>query len=99
MPFATMPPPEVEAMAQGVMSGSNLAFVPVAIAGAPTIYVCIDRSAGDPVAAWFADHDWIDEPVQRAFVELVRRGSRVLDLGCHLGTFSLAASALGADVL
>jgi FkbM family methyltransferase len=94
-----MPSPEVEAMAQGVMSGSGLAFVPVAIAGAPTVHVCIDRAAGDPVAAWFADHDWIDEPVQRAFLELIRRGSRVLDLGCHLGTFSLAASALGADVL
>jgi len=86
-------------MAQGVLSGSRLAFVPVAIAGAPTVHVCIDRSADDPVAAWFADHDWIDEPVQRAFLELVRPGSRVLDLGCHLGTFSLAASALGADVL
>ena len=86
-------------MAQGVMSGSSLAFVPVAIAGAPTVHVCIDRSADDPVAAWFAYHDWIDEPVQRAFLELVRRDSRVLDLGCHLGTFSLAASALGAEVL
>ena len=86
-------------MAQGVMSGSGLTFVPVAITGTPTVHVCIDRSAGDPVAAWFIDHDWIDEPVQRAFLELVRPGIRVLDLGCHLGTFSLAASALGADVL
>jgi FkbM family methyltransferase len=86
-------------MAQGVVSGSSLAFVPVAIAGAPTVHVCIDRAADDPVAAWFADHDWIDEPVQRAFLELVSAGSRVLDLGCHLGTFSLAASAFGADVV
>ncbi len=86
-------------MAESPASGGDLAFVPVAVAGAPTVQVCIDTTAADPVAAWFADHDWIDEPVQRAFLELVRPGSRVLDLGCHLGTFSLAAAAVGACVL
>jgi FkbM family methyltransferase len=74
-------------------------FTAVSVAGAPAVTFCVDPSAGDPVAAWFLDHDWIDEPVQRAFVGLVEDGMRVLDLGCHLGTFSLPAAALGASVL
>jgi FkbM family methyltransferase len=74
-------------------------YLPVSVAGAPTVEICIDPAAGDLVARWFMDHDWIDEPVQRAFLTLVTPGCRVLDLGCHLGTFSLAASALGAEVV
>ena len=69
------------------------------MAGGPAVLFCVDPSAGDPVASWFLDHDSIDEPVQRAFSGLVEPGTRVLDLGSHLGTFSLAAAALGASVL
>ena len=69
------------------------------MAGGPAVLFCVDPSAGDPVASWFLDHDAIDEPVQRAFSGLVEPGMRVLDLGSHLGTFSLAAAALGASVL
>lgn len=74
-------------------------FVRVAVAGSPPVEFCVDRTPGDPVARWFLDHGWIDEPVQRAFLQFVRRGSRVIDLGCHLGTFSLSAAGLGAEVL
>ena len=73
--------------------------MPVSVAGRPTVQVCIDPAAGDAVAGWFTDHDWIDEPVQRAFLDCVRPGHRVLDLGSHLGLFSLSASTLGASVL
>ena len=69
------------------------------MAGGPAVLFCVDPNAGDPVASWFLDHDSIDEPVQRAFSGLVEPGMRVLDLGSHLGTFSLAAAALGASVL
>jgi FkbM family methyltransferase len=82
-----------------VADDRGVTFVPVAVADAPSVQFCIDRDADDPVAAWFADHDRIDEPVQRAFLELIRPGARVLDLGCHLGTFALAACALGAEVV
>lgn len=75
------------------------ALTRVSVAGAPAVSFCVDPTAGDPVAAWFLAHDWIDEPVQRAFLGLVQPGMRVLDLGCHLGTFSLPAAALGAQVL
>jgi FkbM family methyltransferase len=74
-------------------------FVAVAVAGSPPVEFCVNPAAGDAVARWFLEHGWIDEPVQRAFLQLVGRGSRVVDLGCHLGTFSLAAAGLGAEVL
>jgi FkbM family methyltransferase len=74
-------------------------FVRVAVAGSPPVEFCVDRTPGDPVARWFLDHGWIDEPVQRAFLQFVRPGARVVDLGCHLGTFSLSAAGLGAEVL
>ena len=74
-------------------------FTEVSVAGAPPTLFCIDPQAGDPVAAWYLDHDWIDEPVQRAFLGLIAPGMRVIDLGSHLGTFSLPAAALGAAVL
>lgn len=74
-------------------------FTEVSVAGAPPVQFCVDPAAGDPVADWFLAHDWIDEPVQRAFVGLIQPGMRVLDLGCHLGTFSLPAAVLGASVL
>jgi FkbM family methyltransferase len=77
----------------------ELVFTEVSVAGAPPAFFCLDPGAGDPVAAWFLDHGWIDEPVQRAFLEFVAPGMRVLDLGAHLGTFSLPAAALGASVL
>jgi FkbM family methyltransferase len=74
-------------------------FTEVSVAGAPPVSFCVDPSAGDPVAAWFLEQDWIDEPVQRVFVGLVEPGMRVLDLGSHLGTFALPAAAMGAEVL
>ena len=81
------------------MTQQILAFTRASVAGRDEVEFCIDPDAGDPVAAWFLEHTWIDEPVQRAFLGLIEEGSRVLDLGCHLGTFSLPAAALGAEVI
>jgi FkbM family methyltransferase len=74
-------------------------FTELSVAGAPPVLFCVDPGAGDPVANWALLHDWIDEPVQRAFLGLIEPEMRVLDLGCHLGTFALPAAALGASVL
>jgi FkbM family methyltransferase len=78
---------------------SRLVFTDVRVAASPRVEFCLDPEAGDPVADWLIAHGWIDEPVMRAFQSLVTPGARVLDLGCHLGTFSLPAAALGAQVI
>lgn len=74
-------------------------FTEVSVAGAPPVFFCVDPPAGGAVGAWFLEHDWIDEPVQRVFLGLIEPGLRVLDLGSHLGTFALPAARLGAHVL
>jgi FkbM family methyltransferase len=81
------------------MATPRYAFPSVSVAGRPPVALCIDLDAGDEVAPWLLEHDWIDEPVQRAFLDQVRPGMRVVDLGCHLGVFSLPAAAAGAEVL
>ena len=81
------------------MEPSRLAYNFVRVAGSPAVEFCLDPVAGDGVAAWLLDHDWIDEPVMRAFLGCITPGARVIDLGCHLGTFSLPAAALGAEVI
>jgi len=78
---------------------SGCEFVTVSVAGSPEVELCVRPAAGDPVVAWLLDHHWIDEPVQRAFLGLISPGARVVDLGCHLGVFSLSAAGLGAEVL
>ncbi len=82
----------------GVME-SQLEFARVTVAGGPAVEFCVDPQANDPVVPWLLEHDWIDEPVMRAFQSLVTPGARVLDLGSHLGLFSLPAAALGAEVI
>jgi FkbM family methyltransferase len=81
------------------MDPSRLAFNHVAVAGTPPVEFCLDPHAGDPVATWLLEHDSLDEPVMLASLGLVGPGTRVIDLGCRLGTFSLPAAALGAEVL
>jgi FkbM family methyltransferase len=71
----------------------------VSVAGRPPVQFCVDLDVHDEVVPWLLDHDWIDEPVQRAFLDFVTPGARVLDLGSHLGVFSLPAAALGAEVI
>ncbi|HTA36657.1 MAG TPA: FkbM family methyltransferase [Solirubrobacteraceae bacterium] len=76
-----------------------LAFTRASVAGRPEVEFCVDLAARDVVAVWLLDNHQIDEPIMRAFLGLVAPGARVLDLGCHIGTFSLPASGLGAHVI
>ncbi len=80
------------------MKHQVLAFTRASVAGTDEVEFCVDLAAGDVVAEWLLDNHQIDEPIMRAFLGLVAPGARVLDLGCHIGTFSLPASRLGAHV-
>lgn len=81
------------------MDGPHLAFLPVRVAGAPPVEICVDLDRDHDLTAWLLENDRMDDPVQRAFLGFVGQGSRVLDLGSHIGTFALPAAALGAEVI
>jgi lipopolysaccharide transport system ATP-binding protein len=81
------------------VANERLAFVNVSVVGTPPVQLCVDLEAGEPFIAALMGSDRISQPVQRAFLDLVTPGSRVLDLGSWLGTFSLPAAAAGATVV
>jgi FkbM family methyltransferase len=81
------------------MQRQVLAFTRASVADRPEVEFCVDLAAHDVVAEWLLDQHRIDEPIMRAFLGLIEPGMRVLDLGCHIGTFSLPASKLGAHVI
>jgi FkbM family methyltransferase len=74
------------------------AFIEASIAETP-VWLCVDLEAGDPVASGLLRDHRLDDAVHRLLLEFVRPGARVLDVGCHLGTFALAAAARGAEVV
>ncbi len=78
---------------------AGLVYHPVSVAGRPPVGFCLDPNDGDPVGRWLLGHGWIDEPVIRAFLSFVGPDSHVVDLGSHLGTFSLPAASTGAQVI
>ena len=53
----------------------------------------------DPIGQTIVDRTYSFPPPHQALFELMRPGCRVLDLGAHIGTFSLAAAALGCEVI
>lgn len=71
----------------------------VTLAGGLQFSVMTDPAVTDPVAATLATGATLDAPLLGLMLDLVRPGDKVLDLGAHVGTFSLAAAAAGAHVL
>jgi FkbM family methyltransferase len=62
--------------------------------------ILVEADAEDPISRALASGHW---PLSGALIELLEasapRGGRVLDLGTHLGAFTLGAAALGYEVL
>jgi FkbM family methyltransferase len=61
--------------------------------------IAIGAEADDPFSQAFAQGKYPSGPLTDLMFQLVRPGDAVLDLGAHVGTFSLAAAALGSRVL
>ena len=69
----------------------------------------VDPQTSFEIAVWQAEPDPIGQAIAnrsysfpepfRVLFPLLRLGAKVLDVGAHIGTFSLAAAALGCDVL
>ena len=61
--------------------------------------IVIDPASADPIARAYRDGHHANDYLIALLTRFTRRGARVLDLGAHIGTFSLAAAALGRTVL
>jgi FkbM family methyltransferase len=61
--------------------------------------IVIGAEADDPFSQSFAEGHFPRAPLTDLMFQLIRSGDSVLDLGAHIGTFSLAAAALGCRVL
>jgi FkbM family methyltransferase len=61
--------------------------------------VAIGAEADDPISVQLAEGGIAPSPLTDLLLPLFQPGQRVLDLGAHIGTFSLAAAARNCQVL
>jgi len=61
--------------------------------------VVVDPEVDDPVSGELARGASSNQPLISLMLGLVGRGDRILDIGSHVGTFSLAAASVGARPL
>jgi ABC-2 type transport system permease protein len=59
----------------------------------------VTQGSEDPIAQWLVSQRALDEQPIRLALDLLRPGDRVLDVGAHIGSYSLAASAMGCPVI
>lgn len=71
----------------------------VAIPGGPQFDVVVDPRVGDQVTFALSVGVSLDQTLVKLMTEMIRPGDRILDIGAHVGTFSLAAAAVGAQSL
>jgi FkbM family methyltransferase len=72
---------------------------PVSLARGLQFSVVTDPAVSDPIAWALSEGVTVDEGLVDLMLDLIHPGERVLDLGAHVGTFTLAAAAAGAQVL
>ncbi|MDQ6949579.1 MAG: class I SAM-dependent methyltransferase [Actinomycetota bacterium] len=71
----------------------------VTIENGPAFDVVIDPRVGDQVTLALSMGHSLDQTLVDLMLQLIGPGDRILDLGAHVGTFSLAAAAVGAQPL
>src|SRR3569832_1473128 len=55
--------------------------------------LCLPRESGDPIIEAYRSDQSPNEYMLHLMLETTREGDQVLDLGCHVGTFSVGAAA------
>jgi FkbM family methyltransferase len=67
--------------------------------GRSLAYVLPQADGGDPVARLLREYGYFSDPPLDLALHLLRFGGGFVDVGAHLGTFTLTAAALGCRVL
>ncbi|MCC7106622.1 MAG: FkbM family methyltransferase, partial [Chloroflexi bacterium] len=77
----------------------SITYRPVRLKGGETVQIALDPYHLDPIgeAVMLAKPWFLDD--YDVLLQQMKPGDRVVDLGGHIGTFSLAAAALGCEVL
>ena len=83
----------------GALRGPRWTEHTVTVPGGLTFTVLLDPDTADPVSAALAAGHVLDPVLVGLMLRLVKAGDLVLDLGAHVGSFSLAAAAAGCRVV
>ncbi|MGH9038854.1 MAG: FkbM family methyltransferase [Acidimicrobiia bacterium] len=89
----------VPGSASGPASRSRWVSLPVTGPGGLAFSMVVDPEAADPLAAGLAVGAAFDQLLIELMLRVVRPGDVVVDVGAHLGQFSLPAAAAGCQVL
>lgn len=71
----------------------------VAVSRALQFTLAIDAGAKDPISLTYAEGAFVNQSLVHLMLQLTTGGDTVLDLGAHIGTFTLAAAAAGRRVI
>lgn len=78
---------------------TEIDYVPYVIPSVGGIEIAIDRwDTIDPIQKMLRESSFWTPPNFQVIFDAIRVGYRVLDIGSHIGTFSLGAAQLGAEV-
>ena len=85
--------------APGSMPDGHATCCSVRLAEGLTFSVVVDDRSADPITSTFLAGYCLFQDLVSLMLQLVSPGDAVLDVGAHLGTFTLAAAAAGSPVL
>lgn len=71
----------------------------VRVAGRVTVRFAVPAEPIDPIAQWVLANHVLDEAPLELVFDLLRPGMRCIDLGAHIGSYSLPMAAVGCEVL
>jgi FkbM family methyltransferase len=76
-------------------------FTPVEVSGRVRVDFAVDPQSDDPIGRWLLTEGHLDEPPLRLVLDLLAADpdGGLVDLGAHLGSYSLPAAALGHPVI
>lgn len=84
--------------ALGMRREAHIRFVSVSIDG-HTVDFAVDSRSADPIQMLLGDGGFPYDPVHELFLRLVKKKGTIVDVGAHVGTYSLPAAATGATVI